>query len=125
MRKEKRMQTSKKKKNKITKVLIVLVIILICILSFFFIKSTSKKDVPKKQIQSNTLSSSEVQQGKNIREAMNSVINLYEDPSEKKLKQNLNASDIKKVKKSIDKLEDGNLKKELNKRIDEINAEIK
>jgi len=121
MRKENRLQTSKTKRNKIIPILIILVVLLICGVGFFQFKTSSDK-AHQKNVET---TQSTINEGQVVREAMSAMASLYENSSSKELKSGLKKSDLISVKKSVDKLEDGKLKKELTKQLNKIEKQIK
>jgi len=123
IRKENRLQNSQTKKRKLITVLVVLIFLVVCSVSFFLVKShINQKNA---EISKQTEMSLAKEEGKNVREAMSAMSNLYEDSSKLTLKPGLKKSDLNSVKESIDKLEDGKLKTELINQLNKIQSKIK
>lgn len=121
MRKERRLQeTNAKKKKFIT----ILIIILLVILSFFYVKSKLSKTSSKEISTSYSANSSEIIEGKKVREAMNAMRSLYKEESASELKDDLDIDKLREVKKSVDKLDNGKLKNQLMKQLNKIKKQI-
>ncbi|WP_270279726.1 toxin Cry1Ac domain D-VI-related protein [Vagococcus bubulae] len=121
MRKERRLQESNSKKKKMIKIIIILLCIVI---SIFYINLKISKTTSKEPSTSYSANSSDIVEGKKVREAMNAMRSLYKEESPKELKNNLDMETLKEVKKSVDKLDNGKLKDQLINQLNKIREQI-
>ena len=121
MRRERRLQETTSKKKKIIKINIILLFI---VFSVFYAKSKISKTITKEPSTSYNVNSSDIVEGKKVRDAMSAMRDLYEEGSPKKLKNDLDMETLKKVKKSVDKLDNGKLKDQLMDQLNQIREQI-
>lgn len=116
----KELRKRQQRKIKYAVLIIFLLILVIAVGTTKLLKSSNKSSTNVETIatsNSSTINSGvnkKDTEGRDIRETLNMMLNLYSNVSEKILREDLTLEEVDDVQTSIDKLEDSKMKSELN-----------
>lgn len=113
------------KKNNKNKLILLVAAVLIVLVGGFGYQQMKSNSEAKKAEAEQVKKDKEVESGKETREAMTSVSDLYVNISKNELRTDIKDSELKKAKDSISKLEDGKLKDGLTKQLKDVEKEVK
>lgn len=116
---------SQQKSNKNKIISIVIIILAILIGGIGYKQMNSKANAKKSETHVVDKKSEKAKVGKNTREAMTGVTDLYSDMSKKEVRTDIKDSEFKKAKDNVSQLEKGKLKDGLTNQLKEVETAMK
>ncbi|HCM89218.1 MULTISPECIES: hypothetical protein [Vagococcus] len=113
----------KSNKNKIISIVVIILALLIGVIGYQ--QMNNKSSTKKVETQVVDKKSEEAKTGKDTREAMTGVADLYSDMPKKEVRTDIKKTEFKKAEENVSKLEDGKLKEGLTNQLKEVETAMK